>query len=222
MLEIEYPSLSFGWDADDPHTPPAYDSTLRFRGTLRVGYGDVGALSALVSGQGSTRKVDVVPNSEDFGTFHVTLRHVRRKVTLRASFPGTARYLAATPDSTSVKPKALLTRPSFTKVPAEEPFLIGAADFAATGYLRPHHRAGSRAVTLQVWVYRTVVKPGETPHWELDKTVTPTIKDHEGYSSYQVKVHLAGWGPTRWKVRALHADADHAKTVSSFSAVRAL
>ena len=114
---LQYPDMSFGWDTDNPSATPGYDSTLRFVGTLRVAYGSVGGLQAVVSGTGGTRKVEVVPVDEGFGRFVVTLRHVVRKVSLRASFTGTARYLPDRAGTVTVKPKALLTRPSFAKLP---------------------------------------------------------------------------------------------------------
>jgi hypothetical protein len=67
------------------------------------------------------------------------------------------------------------------------------------------------------------VRVGEQPHWELDKTVGAKIRDYGTYSSYRATVRLSsGIGLETWKVRVIHADADHAKTISSFSAARNL
>ena len=222
---LQYPDLSLGWDGASTSTPPPpYDSTLRFEGFLQVGYGSVQGLQVTVSGSGGTRKVDVVPSSETVGRFAVTLRHVVRKVTLRALFRGSAAYLPDNAAPVSVKPTALLPRPSFTLLPMPSGIVpYGSRDCVVSGYLKPHHRAGTTAVKIQCWVYVSLVPQGEEPYWKLDKTVGVRIKDSGSYSSYRAKIHLDGRiGRSKWKVRVVHADADHAKTVSSYSASRNL
>lgn len=224
MTELLYPSLSLGWATSTPGTPPAYGSNVRFAGYLRLDHGVVDGKRVTVSGTGGTRKVAVVPVDETTGRFSVTLRNVVRKVSLRALFndPG---YLPDKAGPVTVKPKALLTRPSFTVLPRPPGIypLGGPRDVVVSGYLKPRHRAGSRAVKIECWQYVVSLISGGSSHWELKKTVRAKVTDFSGYSAYRVQLTLtSGFPSTKWKVRAIHEDADHAKTISSFSAVRNL
>jgi len=225
---LMYPALSLRWDTADTSTPPAYDSTLRFAGGLRLDYASVEGLSVVVSGTGGTRKVQVVPSvdptSGSFrGSFRVTLRHVVRKVTLRALF-NDPHHLPDSAGPVSVKPKALLTRPSFTVLPRKSRLApISPRDTVVTGYLKPRHASGSKAVTIQCWRYVSLVKPGEDPYWELARTVRAAVSNYSSYSRYRARISLAfSLNTVRWKVRVVHSDADRARSESSFSAVRNL
>ncbi len=222
MTSLLYPSLDLGMDYDMTSNPTPYDSTVRFEGYLRLDYPSVEGLSVVVSGSGGTRKVAVAPTDVDAttGRYAVKLRHVVRNVTVRALFndPG---HLPDKAGPVTVKAYALLTRPSFTKLPRDTgPVYSFYRDCLVTGYLKPRHRAGSSAVKVQVYKYVTVVTPGETPHWELEKSVRAKVKDYGSYSSYRVIVRCGGMFASKWKVRAVHADGDHATTSSTFSAVR--
>ena len=47
------------------------------------------------------------------------------------------------------------------------------------------------------------------------------VTNYAGYSKYRVEIDLPRMiASGKFKVRTVHADGDHAKTVSSFSAVR--
>lgn len=168
----------------------------------------------------------MVPNDVDAttGRYTVTLRHLVRNVTVRALFndPG---HLPDKAGPATVKAYAKLTTPSFRLLPPASgtDYRFGTRDTVVSGFLKPRHAAGSRAVTVQYWRYVSVVKPGESPHWELARTVRAKVNDYSSYSHYRVKVTLhATLVTTRWRVRAIHSDGDHAKTVSGFSAVRNL
>jgi hypothetical protein len=217
--ELLYPSLDLSWDTDDPRTPPAYDSTVRFTGYLRLGHGTPDGRRVKVSGSGGTRTVEVVPVNATTGRYAVTLSHVVRKVSLRALFndPG---YLPDNAGPATVKPKALLTRPSLTALPRGFND-ITARDAVVAGYLKPRHAAGTSAVKVEIWRY--ALDPMNGPAWTLVKTVRAKVADYAGYSRYRVKVRLTTIvASAKYKVRAVHADGDHATTVSSFSAVRDL
>lgn len=210
-----YPSLELSCAS----TAPAYDSTVRFTGYLRLDHGTADGRKVKVSGSGGTRTVEVVPVDATTGRFSVSLSHVVRKVSLRALFDE-AGYLPDKAGPVTVKPKALLTRPSLSALPRGMDD-ITARDAVITGYLKPRHPAGTSAVKVEIWRYALDPMRGLT--WTRVKTVSAKVADYAGYSRYQVKVRLATIVATaKYKVRALHADADHAATVSSFSAVRDL
>ncbi len=193
-------------------------------GHLQLEHGSVDGKSVTVAGMGGTRKVAVVPVDGTSGRFSVTLRNVVRKVSLRALFNDPA-FLPDKAGPVSVKPRALLPRPSFTVVPRPPGIypLGGPRDVVVSGYLKPRHRAGTWAVTIQCWRYEVSPTLSTPSHWELKKTVRVTVKDYEGYSAYRVQLTLrSDFWSTKWRVRAIHEDADHARTVSSYSAVRTL
>jgi hypothetical protein len=210
-------------DYDTTMNPTPYDSTVRFEGYLRLDYGSVEGLQVAVSGAVPTRKVTVVPVSETVGHYTVTVRHVVRNVSLRALFndPG---HLPDKAGPATVKAYAKLTTPTLTVLPRASITYaaFGPRDVVVTGYLKPHHRAGSRTITLQFWSEKLILEPGDEP-WQLVKTVHVRVGDYGGYSRYRARVTLsASVGMVRCKVRAIHADGDHAKTISGFSKVRNL
>jgi len=224
QTRLMYPALSLRWDTADTSTPPAYDSTLKFSGRLRLDYASVEGLSVVVSGTEGTRKAEVVPSVDPTsGSFRVTLRHVVRKVTLRALF-NDPHHLPDSAGPVSVKPKVLLTRPSFTVLPRKSRLApISPRDTVIAGYLKPRHASGSKAVTIQCWRYVSFLKPGQDPHSELAKTVRAMVSNYSSYSRYRARISLAfSLNTVRWKVRVVHSDADRARSESSFSAVRSL
>ena len=202
---LQFPTLTLR----RPETP-AYDATVRVNGTLLAPDGLEEGLAVQVTARGKTRSVKVSDSwgSVYAGTYGVTLSHVVRKLTVRALYRGDASHLPSLAKTVLVKPRALLSRPRLWET-VEKPAsgLISIRKQYVSGYLRPRHAAGSGAVKLEFyrWAYVT---------WRLQKTVTVKVQDHESYSSYKSRISL---GNGSWKVRAVHADADHAETTSSFS-----
>ena len=119
--------------------------------------------------------------------------------------------LPAAPVGTTIVPKALLGRPVLTAVKQPTSAPIPLASLKASGALKPRHKAGSAAVTLQVWAR------GFLPEWKLAKTLRVKVHDQNGASAYSLTVlprTNAGWS---YRVVAVHDDADHAFTQSAFS-----
>ena len=86
--------------------------------------------------------------------------------------------------------------------------LISTADCSVTGYLRPHHTAGTRAVSVLCYQWQ------RNGAWKYIKTVKVKVKDCRSYSKYSGTTTLKG-GP--WKVKAVHSDAEHWSTETAFS-----
>jgi beta propeller repeat protein len=83
-----------------------------------------------------------------------------------------------------------------------------------SGYLRPKHAAGAAGViTLQAW-------QSVGGKWKLVKTVPTTVADSSIYSRYSVPVLLPYVGS--WGIRAVHSDAGHLWTASSWAWVTVL
>jgi beta propeller repeat protein len=209
--ELLYPAFSFA----GPDETPAYDSSVTFNGTLA--FPDRCPTSSClveITARGVTRLVPVSDDGSGFGTFSFTLNHVVRKVAVRARYRGDATHLSSEIRTVTVTPPALLTRPSLTIV--KRPVFLGPIVFecAAAGVLKPRHPAGSSAIRLQIW--RTNLS-GE---WLLSKTLTLKVSDYGDYSRYRAVFSVSG--PSRCKVRAIHEDADHLKTVSAFSPIVSL
>jgi TolB protein len=205
--DLDYPRLTLG----GPGSPPRYNATVSFNGELYVAAGAAVGARVIKTGAGGTRTFIV----SDSG-FGFSVPRVQRKITVRCSFKGDATRLPANPVVLTVKPKALLTRPSFTKAPYAAGQFPVFGQYVVKGYLKPHHAAGSRAVTIKVYG-----KSSSSGSWVLKKSVAAKVRDYRTYSAYNVIVNVGlPIGFSAWKVQAVHSDADHAQTLSPFSAVR--
>ena len=203
--ELGFPRFSFS----APSGQPRYGQTVTFHGTLDVPDGDESGLRVRVAGFGDPRLVPVSDaDSDRAGTFSVTLK-VRRKVTLRAAFAGDAGHLASQAEIRSVKPTALLTRPVIAKIHVPWPSngLLPPFKIAVSGRLLPHHKSGTRAVTL------VVQRQPFFGDWSVYRTVKVAVSNGLGGSIYRTTLTLPG-GPN-WRAYAVHADTDHARTQSA-------
>jgi murein DD-endopeptidase MepM/ murein hydrolase activator NlpD len=83
-----------------------------------------------------------------------------------------------------------------------------------SGYLQPRHTAGAaNVIMLQAWM---LVRGT----WQLVKTYPATVSDYAGYSRYSFPVNLPYVGS--WRIRAVHADADHVWTNTGWAWVTVL
>ena len=204
---LEYPTLTL----TAPYGTPAYGSTVRLSGGLS--FGSPSPASATVSLQTGTARHSVSVGPFDYGTgsYVYALKNVVRRITVTASYTGGSAQLPAAPVGTTIVPKALLGRPVLTAVKQPTSAPIPLASLKASGALKPRHKAGSAAVTLQVWAR------GFLPEWKLAKTLRVKVHDQNGASAYSLTVlprTNAGWS---YRVVAVHDDADHALTQSAFS-----
>jgi TolB protein len=209
--QLAYPDFSFA----GPSGTPRYGSSVTFHGTLSVPDSLEGGLKVQVHGLGRTRAVVVHDDDQySIGHFSLTVGHVARKFTLRATYRGDTAHLPSETRSITVKPTALLTKPKLKLVwPITSPqtTLVHLPALFASGQLKPRHRAGHAAVVLEVWKQHFGLE------WQLVKKVRVRVSDRSGYASYRIKLYKRVGAGDRWKVRAIHSDADHARTVSAFS-----
>ena len=83
--------------------------------------------------------------------------------------------------------------------------------FKVRGFLKSRHTAGSRSVTLYFYHREKV---GGIYRYRLRKKVGAKNYNYSSYTKYYVKTRLPYRG--RWRVRALHYDTTHAKTLSTW------
>ncbi len=109
-----------------------------------------------------------------------------------------------TPTAFLGRPVAKIIPPTSSRIPLPS--------LDVSGVLKPRHKAGSAAVVLEVW------SNGLDGVWKPIKTVRARVHDGHGVSVYSLKVmdRIAPVGA--YKVKAIHADADHVRTESAFSA----
>ncbi len=202
---FEIPLLSAG----GPSGTPAYNSTVKIKGALSGELNSIAGATVGKTGFGGTKRL----TTDSLGNFAVSFPNVQRKIGVKFSFGGNAAHLAATPVSLTIKPEALLTRPSLARIRESNGILSW--DYRCTGYLKPHHASGSGAVKLRVYAW-----DWRDSSWVLRSSVTARLHDYGTYSAYQANVSLPNTlNYHKWKVQAVHSDADHAKTLSSFSRV---
>ena len=211
-LQLSPPLPGVGLNA--PSGTPSYGSTVRLTGFLAFTSGAPATANVTISGDGSTHAVAVqgLGGGSQSGEFTYALRNIARKVTLRATYQSDASQLPAAPVTVSVTPTALLSRPVLKVIRATS-LRIPLPSLNVSGVLKPRHKAGSTAVVLQVWGNQAGLG------WKLIKTVKAHVHDRNGASAYSVQVMdriSLGWF---FKIKAVHADADHARTESAFSAV---
>jgi beta propeller repeat protein len=206
---VHYPTLTL----QTPYEAPAYGSTVRLRGGLT--FDTPTPAAATVALRTGTKSHNVAVGSFDYGTgsYAYALKNVVRKVTVQARYTGGSAQLPAAPISKTIVPKALLSRPVLTTFRPPSSAAVVTASLKVSGSLKPRHKAGSAAVTLQVWT------KGPIGTWTLAKSMKVKVHDQNGASAYSLTA-LAhaniGWS---YKVVAIHNDADHAPTESAFSRV---
>lgn len=198
---------------------PNYNASVTIHGYLDLTAGSVAPAAGqkvFVVGSRPTRSVTVQDIGNPLGgSISVPFTHVVRKVTFHVLYRGDADNLPALSNTVTIKPRALLTRPTAVRVvePSSSPYPIilpSSADFIVKGFLKPHHRAGSLLVTISVYKYSLV------KNWYLLKRVKARLSNYGTYSQYRAVIHLSNGS---YKFQARHSDADHALTYSPVSAI---
>lgn len=111
-------------------------------------------------------------------------------------FAGAPSYKASGSPGTLVRSRAYLSRP---KTPRR---VKKGSAFRVSGYLKPRHRGTTR---LDFYHFKN-------DKWRLHKSIKARNRAYRGYTRYARSYRLPR--PGRWKVRARHADRNHAVTVS--------
>ncbi|HEX5640901.1 MAG TPA: hypothetical protein VFZ86_01035 [Thermoleophilia bacterium] len=205
---LAYPTLTL----QAPWGAPRYGSTVTFSGSLAFGAAAPAAAGISVRARAVTRTVAVSGLAGGSGDYGFSLRNVVRREVVTARYAGGTAQLPSAPVSVTVVPTALLSRPVPRRI-APTSTRIWLPSLDVSGTLRPKHRADSRAVRLEIWWSNLGLG------WERLKTVTVRVRSVGGASVYSLKI-LPRMNPTaRYKIRAVHADSDHARTYSPFSKV---
>ena len=121
----------------------------------------------------------------------------------RVTYKGGNTYLSARNWTPAIRPKVSLTKPS-------GPCSMKVGGFTTYGYLKPHHKSGSRSVAIVC--YRKV-----SGVWVYKKTFFVTNQDYRSYTRYKGTVQLAK--PGAWRIRARHGGGEEGHS-ASYSAWR--
>jgi len=86
--------------------------------------------------------------------------------------------------------------------------------FSVTGYITPLHRSGSHVIELRFYRYST-----KHHRYVYSKTLRPDVHSSvfDNYSKYKVTTSLSSRG--KWRVRAVHSDALHLTSYSTYDYV---
>jgi beta propeller repeat protein len=215
---LHFPELS----AIAVNPAPAFNTVGVITGQLNDTNAGVGGQTIRVAGHGTVRTVSVsaAPGSTR-GTYEIQVGRLQRKVTLRVWYAGDADHLPAAANVDSlptargtvvIKPKAKLTRPGFTKIHMPWPSngMLPPVKFAVSGLLLPHHKSGTRAVTL------VVQRQPLFGEWSVYRTFKVAVSNGLGGSIYRMTLTPPGGGGfVNWRAYAVHADADHTRTQSA-------
>jgi hypothetical protein len=111
------------------------------------------------------------------------------------------------PTTASFAIQEVKTRAALSK-PAAPLSVRRRAGFTVSGAVSPAHAVGTSLVTLRFYRY-------ESGHYVLRKTVAAkAASSAAGRSTYAVRTSLSSRG--KWRVRAVHADASHLTSYSSY------
>lgn len=142
----------------------------------------------VVLGEGAT---------DENGRFSITVAPTS-KITVRARYAGDSQYLASISQDVAIKPKVTMSAPwTHSKVayPGQR--------LPARGTLWPKHSSKSTATTI-------VAERYESGTWVKRATFKAKIVNTKSGSTYDAAIKLPTSGT--WRVRAHHADSDHATT----------
>lgn len=205
---LDYPYLIL----NGPGDAPAYGSSVKLYGELGFN-GDAPATATIrMRGAGLPSAVPVTwPAGGGAGSYSCAFRAVR-KVTVAAAYRGDVNHLPSAVRTVTILPMAALSTPAVKRafVPNTQAYVHS---LSASGTLKPLHKAGTKAVTLQIW------RLGLGEDWKLFKTVKVPVRTAGGVSVYSAKVLPTMSWSYRYRVCAVHADGDHARTTSAFSKV---
>jgi hypothetical protein len=128
---------------------------------------------------------------------------VDRKTRFRWVFPGATDITPCMSAEKIVESYASVGKPNApTRLRPKRNYLV-------LGILKPHHANGSYPIQMQFQYYRR-------GKWRNESFARVKAFDYKGYSQYGYWDRYARGVPRRWRVRAIHSDADHLRTYSSW------
>lgn len=192
-----------------PAGPLRYGSAVSVTGTLSAGPGKTVTIEQIETATGLVTQIGT-PVTTTNGRFSLTAPAATRNVGFRASFAGDATNGSSTSTVASTSVYASVTTPivSVTRARprARLPFM---PRVSVSGAVLPAHAAGTTAVTLMFERY--VVRYGKGV-WVKQRSTTRTFAANG--TGYSAVVYLPYRGS--WRVRAIHSDASHVKTVGGW------
>jgi len=202
--------------ATAPRTP-AYNAWVKITGELRLSEGaGRQVIHATANGRPLTAEAVISGDEVSHARYAITLGHIRHKVTVKVWYRGTAEHLPAMGGAFVVKPHAALSRPSLKPLrrPQENGIVVFShRAYLVSGTLRPRHKAGSKAVTLEIQ------RKWDVGDWKVYRTIKPAVRNAGSASAYRAKVTLNSVSFGSYRIVAVHGDAQHTRTESEPSQI---
>ncbi|MGB3633567.1 MAG: S8 family serine peptidase [Rubrobacteraceae bacterium] len=149
------------------------------------------------SGDGGRRwKKDGIASYDSAANNYAATRKLTANTTFQFRFAGAPSHGFATSPKVTVRARAYLSRPKMSSKVKK-----GSA-FRVSGYLKPRHSGTTRLDFYQF----------KNSKWRLQKSAKAGNMPYKSYTRYTGLYKLSS--PGRWKVRARHADSNHAATMS--------
>lgn len=181
-----------------------YAAPTKIKGVLRGPAGALGGrtvkLQKYASGWKDTGASMVTLSA---GTFEFTVAP-KSKTSYRVTFGGTSEYLSSRSIPVTFTPKAALSKVTASRV--------GVRRYTLKGTLKPKHAKGTKPV--RIYLSREV-KKGK---WKSYGYVKAKASNYKGNTLYKITYKFPKKG--KWRMRAQHADAGHAKTKTAYTYVK--
>ena len=130
----------------------------------------------------------------------------KSRTALRAYFAGDPDYLPSESPTATIAPRVRLSRPW-----THDSLAYPGQQLPARGTLWPKHSAKSKSIVI-------VCERREHGKWIARKRYKARIVNTKTRSHYEAKIRFSSTGT--WRVRALHADTAHARTLGPTTAVK--
>jgi photosystem II stability/assembly factor-like uncharacterized protein len=182
----------------------AYNGLVTIKGSLKTPLGALLPGRAMVLQRSADRSSwqNVRTLSSSTGNYSTTLRIVRRTY-FRLWFAGDAVYGVGRSVAVRATSRALLGAPA---VPSP---VYKYRTYTCYGTLRPHHEEGWSPTVVYCYAW------GDG-RWQFLFSKSAESRDYGSYTRYRFQFRLVGTGTWTCRIRAVHADADHARTVSAW------
>jgi len=185
-------------------TVVAYNGLVTVKGSLRNAAGVLLPGRPLVLQRSADRSTwkNVRTFTSSTGTYSTRLRIVRRTY-FRWRFGGDAIYGAGRSVAVRATSRALLGAPA---VPSP---LYMYRLYTCYGTLKPRHEEGWSSTMVYCYTWNN-------GRWNLLSSSWAEDRDYRTYTRYRFQLKFTGSGTWSCRIRAVHADSDHARTVSGW------
>lgn len=182
----------------------AYNGLVTIKGSLKTPLGALLPGRDMVLQRSADRSSwqDVRTLSSSTGNYSTTLRIVRRTY-FRLRFAGDAVYGVGRSVAVRATSRALLGAPAVSSP------LSFYRLYTFYGTLKPRHEAGWSSTMVYCYAWNN-------GRWNLLSSKWAEDRDYRTYTRYRFQLKFTGNGTWSCRIRAVHADADHARTVSAW------